>query len=112
MIDERCDQYEKDWNALRAPRIEDYLVDTEGEVRTALWLELALADQALRRSLGETVTIEEYQDHCPDKAVLLDISTGNMPAFVSPASADWTRRGDSEINDKAASPGHNSHRSP
>ena len=105
LIDERCDQYEKDWNALRAPRIEDYLVDTEGEVRTALWLELALADQALRRSLGETVTIEEYQDHCPDKAVLLDISTGNMPAFVSPASADWTRRGDSEIDDKAASPG-------
>ncbi len=55
--------------------------------------------------MGETVTIEEYQDHCPDKAVLLDISTGNMPAFVSPASADWTGRGESEIDDKAASPG-------
>ncbi len=52
LIDERCDQYEKEWNALRAPRIEDYLVDTEGEVRTALWLELALVDQALRQQLG------------------------------------------------------------
>ena len=74
-IDERCDQYEKEWNSLVAPRIEDYLGDTEGKVRTTLWLELALLDQELRQAQGETVAIEEYQVRCPDQKVFLDVST-------------------------------------
>jgi WD40 repeat protein/tRNA A-37 threonylcarbamoyl transferase component Bud32 len=102
-IDERCDQYENEWRALCAPRIEDYLGDTEGQMRTTLWLELALMDQSLRQSQGETVTIEEYQDHCPDQAVWLDISTGHMAPFVSPMSADDSAV-DSGTDVKAVSP--------
>jgi len=89
---------------LRAPRIEDYLGDTEGQVRTTLWLELALTDQALRQRQGETVTIEEYQDHCPDQAVWLDVATGSMPPFVLLAPADGSGI-DPETNAKAAAPG-------
>jgi WD40 repeat protein/serine/threonine protein kinase len=88
LIDERCDQYEKEWQALCAPRIEDYLGGTEGPMRTTLWLELVLTDQSLRQSHGETVSIEEYQDHCPDRAVLLDISTAQMAPLLLPMSAD------------------------
>jgi eukaryotic-like serine/threonine-protein kinase len=103
LIDERCDQYEKEWNALRAPRIEDYLGDTEGQVRTTLWLELAMMDQSLRQSQGETVAIEEYQDHCPDQSVWLDISTGHMPPFVRQAPADSPEIA-SQTNANAAAP--------
>jgi eukaryotic-like serine/threonine-protein kinase len=103
LIDERCEQYEKEWQALRAPRIEDYLGDTEGQMRTALWLELTLRDQALRQSQGETVSIEEYQDHCPDRAGWLDVVTCNMPPFLPPPTDGSVI--DAATNAKAASAG-------
>jgi hypothetical protein len=113
LIDERCDQYEKEWKALKAPRIEEYLGDTEGLVRTTLWLELVLVDQALQSSQGKAVAIEEYQDHCPDKAILLDVSTGFLPPYVPlsspvadeslPAAGD-TGIDDSEIKHNSATP--------
>ena len=110
-IDERCDQYEKEWQALCVLRIEDYLGDTEGPVRTTLWLELALMDQALRQGQGETVTIEEYQDHCPDRAVWLDVATCNMPPFVPPPPTDGSVI-DAETNAQAATPRRLPARSP
>jgi tRNA A-37 threonylcarbamoyl transferase component Bud32 len=84
LIDDRCTQYESEWNASRSPRIEDYMGGVEGEVRTALWLELVMLDQELRRSRGDTVTIQEYQDRCPDRTILLELSTDFRAHLVAP----------------------------
>ena len=57
------------------PRIEDYLDGVEGDVRTALWLELVMVDQQLRQKSGEKPTLADYKERCPDEQVLLDVST-------------------------------------
>ena len=65
------------WPAAQ-PRIEDYLGDLEGEPRTALWLELVMLDQELRKGLGETPTLADYRESCPDHGVFLDLSTDEL----------------------------------
>src|SRR5262245_49046032 len=77
-INERCDQYEAEWRASHSPRIEDYLGDLEGETRLALWLELVMLDQELRRGRGESPTLADYRESCPDRMVWLDLSTGEL----------------------------------
>src|SRR5262245_56960641 len=74
-IDERCDQYEAEWRASGAPRIEDYLGELEGETRLALLLELLMLDQELRRGRGESPTLVDYRESCPDRMVWLELST-------------------------------------
>ncbi len=75
-IDKRCDRYEDEWRASRAPRIADYLDGMEGETRTALWLELVMLDQELRRESGEELTLlDDYMEHAPEGMILLDLST-------------------------------------
>jgi WD40 repeat protein/tRNA A-37 threonylcarbamoyl transferase component Bud32 len=77
-IDESCDRYEDEWRAGRAPRIEDYLGELEGETRLALWLELVMLDQDLRRVRGESPTLADYRESCPDRMVWLDLSTDEL----------------------------------
>ncbi len=88
LIDERCDLYEQEWNALARQRIGDFLDGAEGEARTLLWLELVMVDQQLRRKCGETPTIAEYEQGCPDERVLLDVSTAGPGPFIEPQSTD------------------------
>ena len=40
-------------------------------IRTVLWLELVMVDQQLRQKRGQTPTIADYEDGCPDKRILL-----------------------------------------
>jgi WD40 repeat protein/tRNA A-37 threonylcarbamoyl transferase component Bud32 len=75
LIDETCDKYERAWNNLQSPRIEDYLNGADGDVRTLLWLELVMVDQELRCKSGETTTIADYRERFPDEPILLDVST-------------------------------------
>jgi WD40 repeat protein/tRNA A-37 threonylcarbamoyl transferase component Bud32 len=75
LIDERCDLYEREWNASVSRGVENYLDGAEGEVRTALWLELIMLDQQLRQKRRQTSTILDYKDGCPDKQILLDLSS-------------------------------------
>ena len=79
LIEDRCERYEADWRALKAPRIEDYLFDTNGEVRNALWMEIVLLDRELREATGEPSTLADYEKSCPDGMILLDPSTANLP---------------------------------
>jgi WD40 repeat protein len=83
---ERCDEYEEEWRALRAPRIEDYLRGLDGETQCTLWMELVLIDQELRRGRGETPTLADYRESCPDPVLLVDPST------------DWWSRDGDETN--------------
>ena len=78
LIEERCDRYESEWRALREPRIEDYLDGVEGEVRVALWLEIVMLDQELRKSRGEEPTPPDYPGRDPGKMILLDPSTADL----------------------------------
>jgi WD40 repeat protein/predicted Ser/Thr protein kinase len=78
LIDERCDEYESEWRALRAPRIEDYLRGLDGETQSTLWLELVRLDHELRRGQGETTTLADYRESCPDPILLLDPSTARL----------------------------------
>jgi eukaryotic-like serine/threonine-protein kinase len=110
LIDERCDRFEQAYGGEVTPRIEDYLEGLDGDVRTVLWLELAMIDQELRQERGEATTIADYQDQCPDPRVLLDVSTdggtfrpdsgaeltgpaGADPSLIMAGSDDLTRGG-------------------
>ena len=75
LINDRCDRYEKAWNGEVTPRIEDYLDGVEGDVATALWLELVMVDQQLRQKSGEKPTLADYKERCPDAQAFLDVST-------------------------------------
>ncbi len=86
-IDERCDRYEADWKAQRAPRLADYLEGLDAEDREALWYELILLDLELRRGRGETPTLAEYQDRAPGKGVLLELSTDRIDLAAANAAA-------------------------
>ncbi len=93
-IDARCDQYEAEWLASRQPKIEDYLGDLEGEERVAMWLELVMVDQSLRKDRGEFPTLADYRESCPDRAIFLDLSTDGLgpigeigPAVVETSDA-------------------------
>ncbi len=101
-VDERCDQYEADWKASQPRRIEDYLGVAPPELRPALWLELVLLDQELRRTQGENPTWADYQPSCPDAMVLLDVSTAG-PA-PQPSQAEPELPG-GELNDGAGALG-------
>ncbi len=64
-----------------APRIADYLDGIEGEPRTALWLELVMLDQELRRDTGDEPTLADYHESCPDGMILLDASTAELDSI-------------------------------
>jgi hypothetical protein len=101
LINERCDRYENEWNGEVTPRIEDYLDGVEGDMRTLLWLELAMVDQQLRHKRGETPTLTEYKERCPDQRILLDVSTALLAPVAAPRSTD-TGPGLDLRNDAAA----------
>ncbi len=86
-IDEQCDRYEAAWRAAAAPRIEDFLRDVDGEPRVALWLELVMLDQELRRGRGESPTLADYRESCPDRMVWLELSTDALGPVKEPGSA-------------------------
>jgi WD40 repeat protein len=86
-IDERCDRYEADWNSGSTARLQEYLEGVQAENRQALWYELVLLDSELRRARGETVTLAEYRDRCPDQAILLELSTDWIEQATSSSSA-------------------------
>ncbi len=86
-IDEQCDRYEAASCAAAAPRIEDFLRDVDGEPRVALWLELVMLDQELRRGRGESPTLADYRESCPDRMVWLELSTDALGPVKEPGSA-------------------------
>ncbi len=94
LIDERCDQYEREWNASVSRALDDYLEGAEGEVRSLLWLELVMLDQQLRESRRERPTIADYKDACPDQRILLDLSTEVPGVFAEPRSTESPPRMD------------------
>jgi WD40 repeat protein/tRNA A-37 threonylcarbamoyl transferase component Bud32 len=75
-IDERCDEYESEWRAVRAPRIEDFLRGLDAETQCTLWVELVLLDHELRQDRGETTTLADYRESCPDPKLLPIPCTG------------------------------------
>ena len=52
-MDEACDRFEVAWKAGQLPRIEDYLGEASGPLRTALLRELIFLEVAYRRLSGE-----------------------------------------------------------
>ena len=105
LIDERCDLYERDWNASVSQRVENYLGGAEGEVRTVLWLELVMLDQQLRQKRRQTSTILDYEDGCPDKRILLDLSSEVLDPFAAAGSNDIPSHLDLGNDEPATAPG-------
>ena len=60
-IDERCDRYEEEWRALRAPRIEDYLDGIEGEARHRALARAGDARPGAAAGRGEEPTLADYR---------------------------------------------------
>lgn len=97
LIDERCDLFEREWRVARDVRIEDYLVSVDPEVLGPLWLELSITDHELRDRAGERTTLDRYLPSCPDRRVLLEISTdfalpkADLTRGATPATIDHVR---------------------
>ena len=56
-----CEQFEADWRAGSAPRLDAYLHAVEPSERHGLFCELLAIEIELRLQLGETAVLEEYQ---------------------------------------------------
>ena len=65
-MDERCDRFEKAWQAGERPCIEDFLADTPEPERSLLLRELLGLELAYRRDQGEALLPEEYHQRFPD----------------------------------------------
>ena len=88
-MDDVCDRFEAAWKAGLRPRIEDYLGETAGPERSALWHELLVLELVYRRRQGERPTPEEYRARFPAQVNLVskvlgeaDLSVPSGPAIT------------------------------
>jgi serine/threonine protein kinase/tetratricopeptide (TPR) repeat protein len=97
-IDEACDRFEAAWRAGAAPRIEDYLAETEEADRPVLLRELVALERELRRGGGERPETEEYLDRfAGDASVIAAALQETTAPFEGPAdSSAVTMTGDTE----------------
>jgi WD40 repeat protein len=79
-VDRVCTQFERDWQAGRQPRVEDYLAGTEGAERDALLRELVPLEAEYRRRRGESPQPEEYARRFPgmESASLVEAVTARQ----------------------------------
>jgi hypothetical protein len=78
-VDELCDRFEAAWRAGPAPRIEDYLGQTDEADGAALLCELVALERELRRRRGERPRAQEYLDRFPDHARIVRAAFGTQP---------------------------------
>ncbi|MDR3636748.1 MAG: serine/threonine protein kinase [Isosphaeraceae bacterium] len=92
LVDRLCDQFEADWSAGRAPRIEDVLAEAPLPAAPALLRELVLLELALARGRGERLSPEWYRARFPDHAGIVDeafLEAGEVEAASSATAGDW-----------------------
>jgi tetratricopeptide (TPR) repeat protein len=75
-IDEACDSFEDAWKAGKRPPIEDFLAGIEGAERQVLLRQLVRVELDVRRRLGETPSLEEYQRRFPGNDAALAAAWG------------------------------------
>ena len=81
-MDDACDRFEAAWKAGLRPRIEDYLGETVGPERSALWHDLLVLELVYRRRQGERPTPEEYQTRFPAQVNLVSKALGEADLSV------------------------------
>jgi hypothetical protein len=92
-IDERADQFERDWrHGGERPRIEEYLADEPAPRRTRLLQELVRVEREVRQRAGETPKPEEYRKRFADEQAAFDAAFDigdhpETPANPPPVSA-------------------------
>jgi serine/threonine-protein kinase len=75
-----CDRAEAAWKAGRRPTIEDYLGEVPEAGRAALFRELLALELTYRRRVGERPTPQDYSDHFPEHAALIEAVFGGPTA--------------------------------
>jgi tRNA A-37 threonylcarbamoyl transferase component Bud32 len=78
-IDEAADRFERQWEAGRGPRIEDYLAAESGPRRARLLEELLRVERELRRRAGEEVPPDAYRRRFPEHGSVVDVVFGVRP---------------------------------
>ena len=81
-MDDACDRFEVAWQAGLRPRIEDYLEETAGPERSALWHDLLVLELVYRRRQGERPTPEEYRARFPARVNLVGKALGEADLSV------------------------------
>src|SRR5271157_5765949 len=82
-MDEVCDRFEAAWQAGLRPRIEDYLEETAGPQRSALWHDLLVLELVYRRRQGDRPTLEEYRARFPAQVKLVGRALGEAGLTVT-----------------------------
>src|SRR5260370_336535 len=70
-IDEVCTRFEAAWQAGQAPRIQDFLGDTQGAEQETLRWELLRIEIDYRLRQGRVPTAEEYRSRFPGREAAL-----------------------------------------
>ncbi|HEV3203940.1 MAG TPA: protein kinase, partial [Gemmataceae bacterium] len=77
-VDDIADQFEKAWQGMKPPMVNEFLGDADGERRAALLSELIQIDLAYRARFGDCRQVDDYYQDFPE---LRNLPT---PDFVSP----------------------------
>ncbi len=81
-----CEQFEADWRAGSARRLDAYLHAVEPSERHGLFCELLAIEIELRLQLGETAVLEEYQARYPEWTEAAELVFARDPGTSSLAS--------------------------
>jgi serine/threonine-protein kinase len=83
-IDQICDAFELSYQRNENPRIEDFLDDSLGEVKSQL-MELLMVELSYRKKAGDTPRFDEYATRFPEHSdVLQQLSDAFNTVVVSP----------------------------
>ncbi len=72
-VDAQCEAYSSAWHSGASPRIEDLIESLSSDLKLVLAIELVELDMELRRSAGETPSIESYCERFPQWADAFEI---------------------------------------
>ena len=90
-IDDKCLEFEAAWKAGEAPRIEDYLGDTQGAERGELLRQLLLLDLDYRRLQADQPTEEEYRGRFSDDGEIVANVFGEFSMGTASSPPPGTR---------------------
>jgi hypothetical protein len=86
-VERHCGDFEREWRAGRAPRIEDYLDLAPPGDREALLTELLALELEYRARRGESPELDEYRRRFPDAAADLSGLVWTFSALASDSGA-------------------------
>lgn len=98
-VDQWCDEFEKQFQAGKNPRIEDWLDRSPVEDAQYLLREMIALEMGLRQRTGERVELQEYRDRFPRHLPMVESAIESIEqrtASINRASSTYARQSDQD----------------